>query len=150
MRTTVSGMSGRRLAMATRPDAGMTGEFDSRWRRLLDEVPCADCGVPVRPNPEIDFTEEELVGMHCDDCFFDRIGDMLTPDELRRLELRKPENAERQAKWLAEYQAAGIADDQDPSSFTLEVPAGTPPDEIPKLAAEAMRLRFSTAEDFAA
>lgn len=113
------------------------------------EVPCGKCGWMVNLSPDVEWAPSDIANVQCDDCFFEQFGDMLTPGELRRSTLRNPENARLQAEWLAEYAVAGIADDQDPGSFTLEVPAGTSVDEIPGLAATAVALRFSTPQDFA-
>ncbi|MGH3635326.1 MAG: hypothetical protein ACRDS0_23475 [Pseudonocardiaceae bacterium] len=56
-----------------------------------------------------------------DDVWFDSVGDMLTPAELRELDLHVPEHIATRDKWLAEYKATGIADDQDPGEFTFEL-----------------------------
>jgi hypothetical protein len=91
--------------------------------------------------------------VNCDDCFFEQVGDMLTPNELRKSELRKSENAQLRDGWLERYRLAGIGDDQDPSSFTLSVPVdeNTTVDEFfgraLGMAADAYQLRMSTPDN---
>jgi hypothetical protein len=88
----------------------------------------------------------------CHDCGFERFGDMSTPNELRRLKLRPPDNVRLRDKWLREYEAAGIGYDQDPSVFTMFLPTtGDAQDLVDRAldaAQTAFALRFSTPDDF--
>lgn len=59
-----------------------------------------------------------------DDGIFSSIGDMLTPDELRKFDLKEPTHIAYRDDWLAEYKASGIADDQDPGAYEFELVIG--------------------------
>ena len=92
--------------------------------------------------------------MHCDDCFFERFGDMLSINELRRSNLTDPENRQLRDKYLAQYEQAGLDPDQDPSSFEITVLVA-PDDTVDDFfagaiaaATDAIQLRLATPEDF--
>lgn len=53
----------------------------------------------------------------CDDDRFSFDGDMMTPNELRALDLHEHENIAYRNQWLKEYTQSGIPADQDPSEY---------------------------------
>lgn len=58
-----------------------------------------------------------------DDDFFGRVGDMLSVNELRALNLTKPEHVAERDKYLARYERSGIDPDRDPGEFDIKLPA---------------------------
>jgi hypothetical protein len=76
----------------------------------------------------------------CDDDQFSFCGDMLTPRELRNLDLHEPENIADRAQWLAEYAQSGIGDDEDPGAFefTLIVTVGEASSDLARHAVAAV------------
>ena len=77
---------------------------------------------------------------------------MLTPNELRATDgLRDPEHRRQRDEWLAQYERAGIAPDEDPSVFELTLPVqanGLPDtDTLLDAAHAAFELRFATPDD---
>ena len=90
----------------------------------------------------------------CDDHFFERFGDMLTPNELRRSELFHEQNRRFRDQYLATYERCGIGDDQDPGFFDVSVPTvdgdtvDTFCDRMIEVASDAIAMRFATPDDF--
>jgi hypothetical protein len=54
------------------------------------------------------------VGNHCSDHYFDRVGDLLTLEELRELTGLSAENEQTRAEWIANYEAASYEARQRP------------------------------------
>lgn len=122
-------------------------------------VDCAVCGCDVMARPEAlrphPYYPNETPSIHCDDCFFERMGDMLTIHELRRSKLRRPANRRVRDRWIAEYEAAGIDPDQDPGMVTFDVSppmVGETADEfegrVVEAAADAWSVRMASPDDF--
>lgn len=152
--------------MPTWVDPDTAGFRGRRWRLGKDAPsqrtpgrdripwPCSECGellwALTRLFDRPGFADSVL----CDDYYFDQFGDMLTPAEPRNSELRNPEHRDLRDQWLAEYERAGIADDQDPSLIVLDVSVPDEPDDdflerLVPVIEDAFRLPRAGPGDFA-
>jgi hypothetical protein len=123
-------------------------------------VDCRDCrrDLMVRPavvQPQPD-TPNTPVWIYCDDCLFGQMGDMMSINELRRLDLHTPDRLRERDRMIAKYVAAGIDPDQDPGIVYFSVPSRRVDESaddfarrVEVAAVDAWRLRRATPDDFA-